>query len=108
MQLYIQIDDITAGEFYGIVPAGAKLEFMPMQGKKKLSLKTDAGASPKIDTTASKVTYNIVYNLDKKSVEYFVKNEINTIKILWTEGSKEYELYDIDAFKRLMYCIKTL
>lgn len=108
LQLYIQIDDITAGEFYGQVPSGAELEFLPIKGNKKLQLTTDAGASFKIDTTASKVTYNIVYNLNKKSVHYLMNTEINTIKILWTEGLKEYEIYDVDIFKRLMYCIKTI
>lgn len=108
LQLYIQIDDVTAGDFYGQVPRGAELEFLPIKGKKKLILTTDAGASFKIDTTASKVSYNVVYNLNKKSVQYFMNTEINSMKILWTEGSKEYEIYDVDLFKRLMYCIKTI
>lgn len=105
LQIYIEIDDLTSGEFLGAVEAGAALDFLPTRAGSNITIYCPRGAKPNI--IGDKTTYNIIYLLDKQAIARLSKTEVGALGLYWSGSKQEYKLYDVDFFSRLLPCIES-
>lgn len=105
LQIYIEIDDLASSEFLGEVEAGAALDFLPTRAGSNITIYCPKGAKPKI--IGEKVTYNIIYLLDKQAIARLSKTEVGALGLYWSGGKQEYKLYDVDFFSRLLPCAQS-
>jgi hypothetical protein len=104
LQIYIEINDTTARDIFGDIAKEAKIDFLPIDKKAKISLVSPTGAKSALNDSADALTYNCIYRLKKRDIRRLRKKEINAIVLHWSGGEREYVIYDVDFFRRLAAC----
>lgn len=89
---------------YGYVEAGAPLEILFVNGEhlKLLALKPDKGRV----NANKKTVYKTTYLIDSKVRKMLARMEIDKIRMSWSVGVEDYEVYDVDFLIRKLKCFE--
>jgi hypothetical protein len=95
--------DMAQREF-GSIERGARLLLYFVNGK-VLELQNQRTDSGKIDGISRTTNYQIQCLLDDEAIKSLSKNELDRVRITWSTGHEEYEVYDLDLFADQLACL---
>jgi hypothetical protein len=95
--------DMAQREF-GSLERGGKLLLYFVNGKvlELQNQRTDAG---KIDGINRTTNYQLQCPLDDEAIKTLSKNELDRVRVTWSTGHEEYEVYDLDLFADQLACL---
>jgi len=102
--LEITIASEHAQRDYGIIEKGSVLNIKLMDDTnvKLFNNKTDVGVSNELTNS---VTYQAQYVVSPGAEKVLRKNEIDKIRVIWSSGYEDYEVYDLDFFINQFRCL---
>ncbi len=104
LSLVITIASENAQRDYGIIEKGSviNIKLMDDTNVKLFNNKTDVGILNELDNS---VTYNAQYVVSSGAGKILRKNEIDKIRLIWSSGYEDYEVYDLDFFINQFRCL---
>ncbi len=106
LTLEITIASEHAQRDYGIIEKGSVVTIKLMDGGnvKLFNNKTDVGV---IDKLENAVTYKAQYIISSGAEKILRKNEIDKIRLIWSSGYEDYEVYNLDFFINQFRCLNS-
>ncbi len=105
---YIDMEFIIASELaqreFGILEKGAMMSIRMIDGTtvKLFNRKTDIGL---IDPGSKTTTYRGKFVLSSRDEKDLSKNEIDKIRVVWSTGFEDYEIFEVDFFINQIRCM---
>ncbi len=95
----------NAREAYGFIEKGSILTIKLLNGDfvNLQSGKLDRGS---YDTETELLTYRVHYPLDNGQISLLKNSEVDTIRVFWSSGFEEYEVYHMDFFMNQISCLE--
>lgn len=103
LHLTISIEDKNAKSQFGTIEAGAQVFIRPIKNN-TLALTSYKGATVMEDS--EKTVYECSFALDKSALKILKKDEIDTIRIVWSKGYQTYEVYYLDFLRDQILCFE--
>ena len=94
----------NAREAYGFIEKGSVLTIKLLNGDfvNLRSGKMDRGS---YDTQTELLTYRVHYPLESNQISLLKNSEVDAIRVFWSSGFEEYEVYHMDFFMNQIYCL---
>jgi len=104
LTLEINIASEKAKLDYGIIEKGSvlNLKLMDNTNVQLFNNKTDVGILNELSST---VIYTAQYVISQGAEKILKKKEIDKIRIIWSSGYEDYEIYDLDFFVNQFKCL---
>jgi hypothetical protein len=104
LTLEITIASDHAQRDYGIIEKGSilNIKLMDETNVKLFNNKTDIGI---LDELKNSVTYTAQYIISSGAEKILRKNEIDKVRVIWSSGYEDYEVYDLDFFINQFRCL---
>lgn len=95
----------NAREAYGFIEKGSILTIKMLNGDfvNLRSGKMDRGS---YDTEREELTYSVYYPIDRSQINLLKQSEVDAIRVFWSSGFEEYEVYQLDFFTRQLDCLE--
>ena len=95
----------NAREAYGFIEKGSVLTVQLLNGDyvKLQSGKMDRG---RYDTEQELLTYQVHYPIDRTQINILKNSEVDKIRVFWSSGFEEYEVYQLDFFMNQINCLE--
>lgn len=105
LTLIIQIASKNAQLEYGSIERGSVVSFKTLGGKtaKLQANKTDNGL---YDTRTDSFIYRVQYIISGGAKKILESELIDQIRVTWSRGYEDYEIYEVDLLKRQFECLK--
>lgn len=94
----------NAQEAYGFIEKGSILTIKMLNGD-FVNLKSGTMAQGSYDINAQILTYQVIYPIDQSLLAFLRKSEVDTIRVFWSSGYEEYEVYALDFFMEQIECL---
>jgi len=107
LNLNLILASAVAKRDYGIISNDSNLNIHFINGN-YINLKCSQGSNGKIKEIDNNTIYSLAYELDKGHVKKLAKYDIDKVKIEWSSGIEEYEVFDVDAILDQLACMKKL
>ncbi len=94
----------NVGATYGWLEKDNQLTIRFLDGK-TLTLyntRTDRGT---VDNVNRKTTYKAICTIGSGEEKMLEKGEADALRVMWSTGTEDYEIYDVDFFANLLKCI---
>ena len=94
----------NAREAYGFIEKGSVLTIHLLNGDyvKLQAGKMDRG---RYDTEQELLTYQVHYPMDRTQINLLKNSEVDKIRVFWSSGFEEYEVYQLDFFMSQISCL---
>jgi|GEM_PF-557754 len=89
---------------YGYLEQNSSLSLHLLNGR-HLSLQAVRRAVGIIDHARREVNYDAVYRLPRGAAGELRGKALDYVRVFWSSGFEQYEVYQVDALRRLMECI---
>jgi len=99
-----EINSLSAASEYGGLRPKQKIEFTFVDGS-KLDLICVSEAKIDYDVDARKTFFDIMIPFNKNDANLLANREVSKVKIDWNSGFEEYEIINVDFFKKMMLCL---
>lgn len=106
LQLQILIKDPEAAKSYGWIEDKGPLFILTMSGK-TLELNTSRESIGQKNQKAGFVRYTILYPLSPNQVELLGDEQISKLRLVWSSGYEDYNIYDIRFIQERIQCLKS-
>lgn len=95
----------NAREAYGFIEKGSILTIHLLNGDyvKLQAGKMDRG---RYDTEQELLTYQVHYPIDRTQINLLKNSEVDKIRVFWSSGYEEYEVYQLDFFMNQISCLE--
>lgn len=107
LNLNLVLSSSVAQKDYGIISNDSNLNIHFINGN-YINLKCTKGSLGKVKEFQNSTVYALSYGLDKGHVKKLSKHDIDKVKVEWSSGVEEYEVFDVDAILDQMSCMKKL
>jgi hypothetical protein len=57
------------------------------------------------DTKNGLLTYRVQYPIDHALLPFLQRSEVDKVRVFWSSGFEEYEVYNLDFFTRQVACL---
>lgn len=96
----------NAREAYGFIEKGSVLTIKQLNGNfvNLFSGKMDRGS---YNTKSKLLTYRVHYPIDKGQLDLLETGETDAIRVFWSSGYEEYEVYQLDFFESQLNCLES-
>ena len=94
----------NAREAYGFIEKGSILTILFINGD-FINLKSGVLAEGQYDIKKELLTYRVQYPVSQGQVSYLKKNELDRVRVYWSSGFEEYEVYELDFFINQAACL---
>ena len=94
----------NAREAYGFIEEGSVLSIRLLNGD-FINLFSREMGEGKYDTKKEILTYQVLYPIDQSQINLLKQSEVDVIRVYWSSGYEEYEVYHLDFFKNQIDCI---
>lgn len=94
----------NAREAYGFIEKGSILTIKMLNGD-FVNLRSGLMDRGSYDTQAELLTYRVYYPIDRSQINYLKDSEVDAIRVFWSSGFEEYEVYHLDFFANQLRCI---
>ena len=104
LSLEITIASENAQRDYGIIEKGSilNIKLMDESNIKLFNNKTDVGILNELDKS---VTFQAQYVVSSGDEKILRKTEVDKIRLIWSSGYEDYEIYDLDFFINQFRCL---
>lgn len=104
LTLTISIASETAQRDYGIIEKGSIIHIKLLNGNtvKLFNNKTDIGIVDPLNRTTTYVAQYIISSSDEKQLK---KEEVDKVRMIWSSGYEDYEVYELDFFINQLECL---
>ena len=89
---------------YGILDKGARIKIKFLNGD-VISLFNSIRDEGRRDMVQHKYYYTGRYVIDKDAMKALSRNDIDTIRITWSTGYEDYEIYQVNLLKKQLACL---
>ncbi len=95
----------NAREAYGFIEKGSILTVKLLNGDfiNLFANKMDKGS---YDTEREILTYRVHYPIDRSQIGLLKNSEVDAIRVFWSSGYEEYEVYQLDFFLQQLDCLE--
>ena len=92
-------------KIYGNMDSGnpIKLSFL---NDEYIYLNSNATSNGQLEAKSGNTIYKIQCALNKEQIKKLKSKDLNNITFIWDAGIETYDIYHIDAFQKLMACIR--
>jgi hypothetical protein len=103
LNLKVTINELNALKSFGGIQKNGICTLKLINGNvvNLLSIRDEDGI---LDEVGGFCVFNMQFSGDKSSLKLLQKSELDKIKISWKRGFEEYEIYNVDIFKRQSSC----
>lgn len=95
----------NAREAYGFIEKGSVLVINLMNGQ-SVYLRSGKMDKGHYDTEKEILTYRVHYPINQTIINTLRKSEADTIRVFWSSGYEEYEIYRMDFFINQISCLE--
>lgn len=105
LTLNITIASKTAQREYGVLEKGGTINIKLLNGEnvRLVNNKTNMGTQNPLDGT---VTYRAQYLISSGDEKKLKKSEVDKVRIIWSSGYEDYEIYELDFFMDQFKCLE--
>ncbi|MEM9929371.1 MAG: hypothetical protein AAF840_06110 [Bacteroidota bacterium] len=89
---------------YGYLAENSSLSLHLLNGR-HLSLQAAQEAVGIIDHARKEVNYDVAYRLPRGAAAELRNEAVNYVRVFWSSGFEQYEVYQVDALRKLMECL---
>lgn len=97
----------NAREAYGFIEKGSILTVKLLNGE-FINLQAGKMEQGSYDTTTELLTYTVHYPINYGQINVLKNSEVDTIRVFWSSGFEEYEVYYTDFFLNQIRCLEKL
>mgnify|MGYP006267629319 CR=1 FL=1 len=94
----------NAKEAYGFIEKGSILTIKLLNGD-FVNLKSGTMDQGSYDIDSQVLTYRVMYPIDQSLLTFLRKSEVDAIRVFWSSGYEEYEVYELDFFMEQIACL---
>lgn len=94
----------NAREAYGLIEQGSILTIKLFNGE-YINLRSGRMSKGVYDTKTELLTYTVYYPLDRADIPLLRNSEVDFLRVFWSSGYEEYEVYQMDFFQRQLECL---
>ena len=102
--LQFKIASRNARKEYGYLRSGTLLNIVLINGK-TVSLFSQNGDPGSIDPRTGDTVYKALFPIDAKKEKLLSHHEVDRIRVVWSSGYEDYEIYNIDFFMNQLKCL---
>lgn len=95
----------NAREAYGFIEKGSILTVKMLNGD-FINLRAGRMDRGSYDTKREILTYRVHYPIDRTQMNLLMQSEADLIRVFWSSGFEEYEVYQLDFFIHQISCIE--
>jgi len=95
----------NAREAYGFIEEGSILTIKMLNGD-FINLRAGRMDRGSYDTKREVLTYRVHYPIDRAQMNLLTQSEADLIRVFWSSGFEEYEVYQLDFFIHQIGCIE--
>ena len=104
LHLTFTIDSQYGQSEYGEIGDNSSLIIKLIDGS-TVELTCDKGDMGRVDKIKSQTIYSVFYIMDPSFERQLQKGEVSRVRVVWSVGFEDYEVYDLDFFKEQFKCI---
>lgn len=105
LQLEITFANPNALTTYGYLPANSALSLHLLDGN-FVSLRAAQDANGSWDAQRGLLSYQVSYPLDRSVLGLIRSSELDFLRLYWSSGFEEYDIYQVDLLQRLLNCLR--
>lgn len=94
----------NAREAYGFIEKGSVLT-IKMLNDDFVNLYSGELVRGSYDTEKEILTYRVHYPISRSDINYLKNSEVDAIRVFWSSGFEEYEVYHLDFFSNQLRCL---
>lgn len=94
----------NAREAYGFIESGSVLTIKLLNGD-FVNLRSGRMDRGSYDTQKEVLTYSVYYPIDRGQLSILRNTEADFIRVFWSSGYEEYEIYQLDFFQQQLRCL---
>jgi hypothetical protein len=104
LNLIFTIESKDAQRAFGFIDKSSPISFKLMNGRNIIltTSKTDIGIADNLKGTT---TYRALLQLGPSEVKSFLESEMDIVRVAWSAGYEDYEIYDVDFMQNLFKCL---
>ncbi|MCB0664762.1 MAG: hypothetical protein KDC80_03020 [Saprospiraceae bacterium] len=106
LTLIFTIASKNAAREYGYVKTGSLLNLKLLDGE-TVSLFTQSENQGILDANSGFTTYKVRYPIDYQKEKSLLKSGVDKVRVVWSSGYEDYEVYNIDFFINQLTCLNT-
>lgn len=95
----------NAREAYGFIEKGSYLTIKLLNGD-FINLKAGKMDRGSYDLTTDVLTYQVHYPIDRSQMGLLKHSEVDAIRVFWSSGFEEYEVFQLDFFINQLSCLE--
>ncbi len=95
----------NAREAYGFIEEGSILTIKMLNGD-FINLRAGRMDRGSYDTKKEVLTYRVHYPIDRTQMNLLMQSEADLIRVFWSSGFEEYEVYQLDFFIHQIGCLE--
>ena len=104
LTLAITIASRNARREYGYIKSGSLLNIKMLDGS-TVSLFSQGDQLGTINSSDGSTTYTIKYPIDFQKEKLLSREEVDRVRIVWSTGYEDYEVYNVDFFQNQLSCL---
>ena len=94
----------TAQREYGSLEQNTPIAFLLLNGQ-TISLKNNTLSQGQIDAKNGTTYYQVALTINKQTEKILTKNPVDKIRVMWSTGYEDYEIWNINQFMVQLNCI---
>lgn len=94
----------NASEAYGFIEKGSILTLLFLNGD-FINLQAGVLANGQYDMKTEELTYRVQYPVSNAQVTYLEKGELDRVRVYWSSGYEEYEVFNVDFMAHQAACL---
>ncbi len=105
LTLKFEIATKEAQRSFGFLDRGIPFSFKLLNGRNinLPNIKTDVGV---VDALKGTTTYSAIFQLYSSDVKNLTSAELDQIRVAWSAGIDDYEIYDVNALRHIFACLE--
>lgn len=104
LTLIFSIASKNASREYGYVKTGSLLNLKLLDGE-TVSLFTQSENQGILDPKTGCTTYKVRYPIDYQKEKLLLKSGVDKVRVVWSSGYEDYEVFNIDFFINQLNCL---
>lgn len=104
LTLILTIASKNAAREYGYIKSGSMLNLKLLDGE-TVSLFTQSENQGTLDPKSGFTTYKARYPIDYQKEKILLKSGLDKVRIVWSSGYEDYEVFNIDFFINQINCL---
>ena len=106
INILLEFNSLTVGQQYGPIDLNGQLVIKTLD-EDMLTCYSQKYTSSRLDKIKGVTTYDVTYIMPNLERKILSKKEIDSIRIVYSSGFEDYEIFTIDFFMNQLNCLET-